>query len=115
MKLLVNIDVPDVAKAEAFYTAAFGLTPARRFGPDTVELLGFEAPLYLLRKQAGSVGAGMSARDYTRHWTPVHCDVVVDDLDAALARAPYAAFRRGRARSARKSTPVARESNHHYF
>jgi predicted enzyme related to lactoylglutathione lyase len=87
MKLLVNIDVPDVAKAEAFYTAAFGLTPARRFGPDTVELLGFEAPLYLLRKQAGSVGAGMSARDYTRHWTPVHCDVVVDDLDAALARA----------------------------
>lgn len=87
MKLLVNIDVPDMAKAEAFYTAAFGLTPARRFGPDAVELLGFEAPLYLLRKDAGSVGAGTSARDYTRHWTPVHCDVVVDDLEPALARA----------------------------
>lgn len=87
MKLLVNIDVPDVAKAEAFYTAAFGLTPARRFGPDAVELLGFESPLYLLRKDAGPVGAAMSARNYARHWTPVHCDVVVDDLDAALARA----------------------------
>lgn len=87
MKLLVNIDVPDMAKAEAFYTAAFGLTPARRFGPDAVELLGFESPLYLLRKDAGSVGAGTSARDYARHWTPVHCDVVVDDLEPALARA----------------------------
>ena len=27
------------------------------------------------------------ARDYVRHWTPIHCDVVVDDLDLALARA----------------------------
>jgi len=87
MKLLVNIDVPDVREAEAFYTGAFGLTPARRFGDDSVELLGFEAPLYLLRKDAGSIGAGNSRRDYGRHWTPVHCDVVVDDLDAALARA----------------------------
>ena len=87
MKLLVNIDVPHLAKAEAFYTAAFGLTPARRFGPDVVELLGFESPLYLLRKDAGSAGAATSARDYARHWTPVHCDVVVDDLDVALARA----------------------------
>lgn len=87
MKLLVNIDVPDMAMAEAFYTAAFGLTPARRFGMDAVELLGFESPLYLLRKDAGSAGAATSARDYARHWTPVHCDVVVDDLDVALARA----------------------------
>jgi predicted enzyme related to lactoylglutathione lyase len=87
MKLLVNIDVPDMAMAEAFYTAAFGLTPARRFGMDAVELLGFESPLYLLRKDAGSVGAAPSARNYVRHWMPVHCDVVVDDLDAALARA----------------------------
>ena len=87
MKLLVNIDVPHLGKAEAFYTAAFGLTPARRFGPDVVELLGFESPLYLLRKDAGSAGTATSARDYARHWTPVHCDVVVDDLDVALARA----------------------------
>lgn len=52
-----------------------------------MELLGFEAPLYLLRKDAGSIGAGKAARDYARHWTPLHCDVVVDNLDAALARA----------------------------
>lgn len=87
MKLLLNIDVPDLAKAEAFYTGAFGLTSARRLGADVVELLGFESPLYLLRKDAGTTSAGESRRDYARHWTPVHCDVVVDDLDVALARA----------------------------
>lgn len=84
MKLLVNIDVPELAPAEAFYGAAFGLRIGRRFGADAVELLGADAPIYLLHKAAG---AGDSRRDYARHWTPVHCDVVVDDLDAALARA----------------------------
>jgi len=87
MKLLVNIDVDDLARAEAFYTNAFDLRPARRFGEAIIELLGAEVPLYLLRKEAGTSGAGNSKRDYSRHWTPVHCDVVVDDLDAALARA----------------------------
>lgn len=87
MKLLLNIDVPDLAQAERFYVAAFGLRPARRFGADVLELLGADAPVYLLRKAAGTAGAGISERDYARHWMPVHCDVVVDDLDAALARA----------------------------
>src|SRR5690606_14256459 len=48
MELLINIDVPDLAAAEAFYTAAFELRPARRFGEDAVELLGANAPIYLL-------------------------------------------------------------------
>ncbi len=87
MRLLLNIDVPDLAAAEAFYAAAFGLEPARRFGDGVVELLSAQAPLYLLRKDAGSPGAAESRRDYARHWTPLHCDVVVDDLDPALARA----------------------------
>jgi lactoylglutathione lyase len=87
MRVLLNIDVPDLPAAEAFYVAAFGLRPGRRFQGDGLELLGAQAPLYLLRKPAGSVGAGASARGYDRHWTPLHCDVVVDDLEAALARA----------------------------
>lgn len=87
MKLLVNIDVDDLAAAEAFYAGAFGLRPARRFSDAVVELDGAEVPLYLLRKDAGTAGAADSLRTYTRHWTPVHCDVVVDDLEAALARA----------------------------
>lgn len=87
MSLLLNIDVPDVQDAERFYVQAFGLTVGRRFGSDFVELLGWPAPLYLLRKEAGTVGAGGDLRRYHRHWTPIHPDVVVDDLDAALARA----------------------------
>jgi predicted enzyme related to lactoylglutathione lyase len=87
MDLLVNIDVPDLAQAEAFYVAAFGLTPTRRFGQGGVELSGLPVRLYLLEKAEGSVGAGDDIRRYGRHWTPVHLDVVVDDLDAALARA----------------------------
>jgi lactoylglutathione lyase len=87
MKLLVNIDVPDIAAASRFYTQAFGLTPTRRFGESGLELTGAQAPIYLLTKAAGTIGAGAMARDYARHWTPIHCDVVVDDLDAALARA----------------------------
>lgn len=87
MQLLLNIDVPDIAQAERFYAAAFGLRPARRFGGDGVELLGAQVPIYLLRKDAGMPGAGDSARTYARHWCPLHCDVVVDDFNAALARA----------------------------
>jgi GNAT superfamily N-acetyltransferase len=32
-------------------------------------------------------------RDYARHWTPVHLDVVVDDVDQAVARAVAAGAR----------------------
>lgn len=87
MRLLLNIDVPDLAEAERFYAAAFGLHRGRTFGADAVEMLGGDAPVYLLHKAAGSIGAAASPRDYLRHWTPVHADVVVDDLDAALIRA----------------------------
>ncbi|WP_235569992.1 VOC family protein [Lysobacter sp. Root916] len=87
MRLLLNLDVPDLATAEAFYVAAFGLRPARRLGDGVLELDGAQVPVYLLRKPAGSVGASGSARDYARHWMPAHVDVVVDDLDAALTRA----------------------------
>ena len=87
--LLVNIDVDDLAKAEAFYTRAFGLRPGRRFGDGGVEMLGLAAPIYLLVKAAGSSAAPTTPqrRDYARHWTPVHLDFVVDDIEAAVARA----------------------------
>lgn len=87
MRILLNLDVDDLDRALAFYVAAFGLAPARRFGEHGVELMGADARLYLLRKAAGSTGAGNAPRDYARHWMPLHLDVVVDDLDAALTRA----------------------------
>ncbi|MEO6365922.1 MAG: VOC family protein, partial [Luteimonas sp.] len=50
----------------------------------------------------GTVGAGQSNRDYARHWSPLHCDVVVDDLDDAIARAVAAgAIQEGATRETR--------------
>jgi predicted enzyme related to lactoylglutathione lyase len=87
MAMLLNIDVPDTEAAARFYTAAFGLTVGRRFDEDFVELTGWPTPVYLLKKAAGTPGAGLDARRYERHWCPIHPDVLVQDLDAAVARA----------------------------
>lgn len=87
-QLLINIDVDDLERAVDFYTRAFALTPGRRFGDAAVELLGAGAAIYLLHKPAGSLPfADGPPRTYARHWTPVHLDLVCDDVDAALARA----------------------------
>lgn len=87
--LLVNIDVPDIEAGIAFYTTALGLSIGRRFGDDFVELLGRDAPIYLLRKDEGTpIGpAGGDTRRYTRHWTPIHADFVVDDIERARTMA----------------------------
>jgi lactoylglutathione lyase len=96
VSVLVNIDVDDLERAIAFYVRAFDLRPARRFGESGVELLGAGVPIYLLVKESGSTpfpGAGR-ARQYGRHWTPVHLDFVTDDLDTAVAKAESAGARR---------------------
>lgn len=87
MKQLINIDVSDLATAEVFYSAAFGLRRGRRLGSEVLEMLGGSAPLYLLQKKPGSIGAADDARRYQRHWMPMHVDVVVDELEPALERA----------------------------
>lgn len=88
MNVLINIDVNDLARATEFYTGAFGWRVGRRFGEDGVELLGATAPVYLLAKGTGTPPfPGAAGRAYTRHWTPVHLDVVVEDLKPALERA----------------------------
>ncbi|WP_411852124.1 VOC family protein [Stenotrophomonas sp. LGBM10] len=95
MRFLVNIDVDNLDHGIAFYTRAFDLHPGRRFGADGAELLGGPAPIHLLAKPAGSASTPQvrDRRDYRRHWTPLHLDWVVDDLDAALARAIQAGAR----------------------
>jgi uncharacterized glyoxalase superfamily protein PhnB len=93
MDLLVNIDVPDLAGAIAFYTGAFGLYVTRRFGTSGAELGGWPVRLYLLEKPEGSIAAASCRRRYNRHWTPVHLDVAVVDVEAALARAVAAGAR----------------------
>jgi predicted enzyme related to lactoylglutathione lyase len=87
---LVNIDVPDLDQAIRFYTEAFGLAVSRRLGAHVAELSGLPVRLYLLEKPAGSIGAGGDARRYWRHWTPIHLDIVVDEIHAAVDAAARA-------------------------
>ena len=98
MRLLINIDVPDLERAIGFYEQAFGLTLRAAWGrwrkcpaprPPSICWKG--------RRHAGS-GRDAPAADYARHWTPVHLDVVVDDVDAAV---------RGLAAGARLEDPAA--------
>ena len=95
MQILVNIDVPDLEHAVDFYQRAFGLTLNRRLGPAAAEMLGASAPIYLLEKAAGTAATSKTglSRDYARHWTPVHLDVVVQDVDLAVQQAVAAGAR----------------------
>ena len=90
MQLLVNVDVDDIERAIEFYRAAFGLHLGRRlFGGSVAEMLGASSMIYLLAKPAGTLPwpQASSARDYHRHWTPVHLDFEVADIGMAVERA----------------------------
>jgi predicted enzyme related to lactoylglutathione lyase len=95
MKVIINLDVPALAPAIEFYTRALGLVHSRTLDDDVAELTGASATLYLLQKSAGTHAVKMPPveRDYQRHWTPVHFDLVVRDVDAAAARAIVAGAR----------------------
>lgn len=84
--VLVNIDVPDVDRGVAFYCAALGLSQRRRLGPDVVELGGAAVPVYLIRAGEGSApfAGATTTRSYAPHWTPVHLDFVVSDIERAV-------------------------------
>lgn len=88
MKMLINIDVPTLEPAINFYTRALGLQLNRTMDDDVAELTGGSATIYLLKNEAGSnTGGSQEERCYSRHWTPVHIDFVVDDLAQAERRA----------------------------
>lgn len=86
----VCIDVPDVEAGIAFYAQGLGLRVGRRFAEQWVELLGAAVPIDLLGRAAGTATNPETVaprRAYRRHWTPVHLDFEVPDLDAAVERA----------------------------
>jgi predicted enzyme related to lactoylglutathione lyase len=87
--VLINIDVDDLERAITFYTQALELTVKRRLSAEVVELAGSDAAIFLLAKPAGSGASPKTAltRSYQRHWTPVHLDFVVNDVEAATTRA----------------------------
>ena len=86
--IVVNIDVPQLAPAIEFYEAAVGAKLVRLLDDDVAELTYGSALLCLLAKPTGSAATPTGrVRERGRHWTPVHLDFVVDDVDAAVERA----------------------------
>lgn len=93
--LLVNIDVSDIGQAIEFYTTGLGLTVRRRLHPSIVELQGGSSPVFLTEHPAGTLPypEAPRPREYSRHWTPVHLDFVVPDVELAVRRAESAGAR----------------------
>jgi len=71
-----------------FYCGGLGLTQKRQLSPRWVELAGANLPLLLLadRPAMAELGATKVPRDFGRHWTPVHLDFIVTNLDEMVAR-----------------------------
>jgi len=93
--LLVNIDVADLEQAIEFYTVGICLTVRRRLGPSIVELLGASSPIFLTEQPTDSLPFAQATlrREYRRHWTSVHLDFVVHELEPAVRRAESAGAR----------------------
>jgi predicted enzyme related to lactoylglutathione lyase len=93
MRVVASIDVDDLDRAVAFYSSGLGFVEQRRlFDNSTAELLAGSSFIYLLAKPADTAPfrGSSEVRRYSRHWTPVHLDFVVSDLEAAVAQAETA-------------------------
>jgi len=85
----ISIDVPNIEEGVRFYVAAFGFSKLSEPVPGVFIMSAGSTNICLLEKRAGtkpSIHAN-DARHYERHWTPVHLDIHVENLAAALERA----------------------------
>jgi predicted enzyme related to lactoylglutathione lyase len=82
------IEVTDLAHGIEFYCHGLGLIQERQLGPRWVELSGANLPIFLLadRPAIAELGATKVKRDFGRHWTPVHLDFIVSNLDEMVGR-----------------------------
>lgn len=84
MEFQICIDVDEVDRAVEFYGRGLGLTVAEHH-PDWAQVKLGEQTFWIMKSPAGS--RGQILRDYRRHWTPVHLDFTVDDIEEAVKRA----------------------------
>ncbi len=84
MKFEICIDVDDVDSAVEFYGRGLGLEIPRHEKEFAQAVLG-EQVFWIMKIAPGPSGA--ISRDYQRHWTPIHFDFHVYDIDAVVKRA----------------------------
>ena len=82
----ISIDVPDLATGVRFYTSAFGFSKSAEPVPGVAVLRAGQTDICLLEKRAGSRASTRTdqTRHYDRHWTPVHLDFAVPNLEQAV-------------------------------
>lgn len=89
MEIRICIDVDDLERGIAFYTQGLGLRVGRRLDDDWVELIGAACAIDLLANPVGTPALGPGhpqRRSYARHWTPVHLDFAVDDIESSARK-----------------------------
>lgn len=86
IKISVSIDVPNLKQAETFYIEALGCRKVRDQGPDMSVIATDNCDIYLQEKKPGSLPIVSSdvAREYGRHWTPVHLDFLTENVTEVL-------------------------------
>ncbi|GFE52453.1 glyoxalase [Roseobacter cerasinus] len=85
-KATVSIDVSDMTKALTFYVEALGCKFKKKYSDDWQVVSVGTLDLHIQQKASGTIGAADHKRDYSRHWTPVHLDFIVDDIEPICAK-----------------------------
>ena len=85
-KISVCIDVSEMEKAIQFYTNALGCDLVEKKEQYT-ELSANGLTVYLAENAAGTnpLVNGKAVRNYERHWTPIHLDFHVSDLNKSVS------------------------------
>jgi catechol 2,3-dioxygenase-like lactoylglutathione lyase family enzyme len=78
------IDVDDVARAVRFYADGIGFELVKQEAA-WAQLKAGGHTVWIMKIDAGRQGP--ISRDYSRHWTPLHLDIKVADMESAIARA----------------------------
>ena len=88
IKLSVSIDVSSLKGAEDFYVGALGCKKVRDQGTNMAVLCVEKSDIYLQEKEPGTkpLISNNVARDYQRHWTPIHLDFLCDNVNEIVAR-----------------------------
>lgn len=88
VQLSVSIDVPDLEEATGFYVSALGCEDFRQDSGNIRVLRADNCEICLLQRIKGTNPTSYQGqlRSYERHWTPVHLDFGVDDLESTLDR-----------------------------
>jgi predicted enzyme related to lactoylglutathione lyase len=82
------IEVRELEQGIDFYCRRLGLGLKRRLSRAWVELSGANLPIFLLANgpSVANLGRVTAPRIFERHWTPVHLDFIVTDLDRVVAQ-----------------------------